>query len=57
MVEMYGFFNILFTGQKEYARVKIINSVQDAYGHYIYLVGPDDTIYNWSNIVIMRKAK
>ena len=57
MIEFRGTFNILFAGRTEYTQVTILNSVVDSYGHVLYLVGPDNVIYNWTNILIMRKVK
>jgi hypothetical protein len=57
MLELPGTFDILFTGKETYVKIKINNMIQDTRGHILYLVGSDEAIYNWNNIVIMRKAR
>lgn len=50
-------YNILFNGRADYIPVLITAIIRDHMGHPIWLESPDDTIYNWSNIQIMRKAR
>jgi hypothetical protein len=57
MLELPGVFDILFTGREEYFKAKIKDAIVDAYGHTLYLVGPDGTVYNWSNVVIIKPAR
>lgn len=57
MLELPGTFHILFVGKENSIRVKINSMMQDSRGHILYLVGSDEAIYNWANIVIMRKAR
>lgn len=57
MLELPGTFDIMFVGKESYVKIKINMMVQDSRGHIIYLVGVDEAIYNWSNIVVMRKAR
>lgn len=56
MVEFEGKFNILFTGRTEYVPVTISSVIRDSRGHILYFEGVEGNIYNWANIVIMRKV-
>lgn len=50
-----GIFEITFVGGAAPVRVKLETYMMDSYGHYLYLVGENDTIYNWDNIAIIKK--
>lgn len=55
--EMCGVNDILFSGQTEFKQVTITSIVQDSYGKILYLTGPDKVLYNWKNIISMRKMR
>ncbi len=54
--ELCGTFNIEFVGGSSLEGVEIFNAIHDPNGHYIYLVGAYGTIYNWSNILTMKRV-
>lgn len=56
MIEFDGLFDVLFVGREKYAKVKINRVIRDSNGHILYFEGPNDVIYNWSNILIMRRS-
>ena len=49
--------NILFSSEKEFKQVTITGFVLNSAGQVLYLTGLGGTIYNWQNIVAMRKMK
>ncbi len=55
--EFKGIFNIIFVGTDTATQnVVIKGTVRDPQGHFLYLIGENDTIYNWDNIILMRKV-
>lgn len=54
--DMRGLFDIMFVGSSSFQRVKIVDAIVDYQGHFIYLVGANETIYNWSIIKIMKRV-
>lgn len=55
MDDFNGVYTIRFVGFPHLIEVDIDHSVRDIYGHPIYVVTKDETIYNWSNILMMKK--
>lgn len=52
-----GFFDIQFVGEDKPRRgIQIHHAVVDSNAHPIYLVGPDNTNWNWSNIIRIKRV-
>lgn len=57
MLELPDTFDVVFVGNEKNVRIKITGMVQDPYGHILWLVGSDGSIYNWDNIIRIRKVR
>lgn len=55
--EMKGTFDILFTGEDSPRRLVIDGRVTDTWARILYLYTPDGTIYNFSNVISIRKVR
>ena len=58
---MFEFFNgphdVLFVGKTEYARINVKYISQGSGGEILWVEDNSGAIYNWANILVMRKAR
>ena len=55
--EIKGPYDVLFVGRTDYARVNVDYVQVSIHGDIICLVDTAGAIYNWSNVLVMRKAR
>lgn len=55
--EIKGPYDVLFAGRTDYARVNVDYVQVSIHGDIICLVDTAGAIYNWSNVLVMRKAR
>jgi hypothetical protein len=54
---LIGPCDIRFVGHEKFVQVNIDTIVQDKNNHVVHVLGKDGAIYNWSNIIVIRKAR
>ena len=54
--EPKGTFDVVFVGEDGPRRLVIDGKVQDTWARILYLYGPDGTIYNFSNVISIKKV-
>lgn len=52
-----GEFDIEFIGDFVPRRIHIRGPIVDYQGHNLYLLGEDETIYNWTTIISIKKIE
>lgn len=52
-----GWFDIEFVGDPTSREIEIAHPVVNGQNHYLYLVGSDGTVYNWSTIIKLTKLE
>lgn len=53
--DMEGTFDILFIGEPEPKRLVITDGVMNSYGKWMYLMGIDGTVYNYSTVISVKQ--
>lgn len=52
-----GLHDVMFVGSTEYVKIDIKQIWQDSYGNILWVEAVDGAVYNWSNVIVMRKSR